>query len=130
MDANETFFKSIPVGWANYGVFSRMLAGIFKIPGPPILVVSLPRSASSWGGEILGNAKNAAYLREPITQTHFARGGKLTLVDVKPNCPSVVYKDAGGLVGCKFLGMPRRFAGRCFKTSIKLPGRICRCPDR
>jgi hypothetical protein len=36
---------------------------------PPVLVLSLPRSGSSWVGETLGYAINALYLREPITQS-------------------------------------------------------------
>ncbi len=34
-----------------------------------LLILSLPRSGSSWVGDILGSANNARYLREPITQT-------------------------------------------------------------
>ena len=35
---------------------------------PPVLVLSLARSGSSWTGEVLGHASNALYLREPVTQ--------------------------------------------------------------
>ena len=36
---------------------------------PAVLVLSLPRSGSSWTGEALGCATDALYLREPITQS-------------------------------------------------------------
>ena len=36
---------------------------------PAVLVLSLPRSGSSWVGESLGCAINALYLREPVTQS-------------------------------------------------------------
>ncbi len=34
-----------------------------------VLILSLPRSGSSWVGETLGKAESVSYLREPITQT-------------------------------------------------------------
>jgi len=54
---------------------------------PPVLVLSLPRSGSSWTGEVLGHASNALYLREPVTQgaaehgdqTFYYRGTVFTL---------------------------------------------------
>ncbi|MCU0285316.1 MAG: sulfotransferase domain-containing protein [Acidobacteria bacterium] len=103
MDANEMFFKSQPIGWAKYGKFSQTLAGLFKTAAPSILVISLPRSGSSWVGEILGSARNALYLREPITQSHFAEGGKITLVDIDPNLHPVNYQHFGHLA---FSGLP------------------------
>lgn len=36
---------------------------------PAVLVLSLPRSGSSWVGEALGCAVDALYLREPVTQS-------------------------------------------------------------
>lgn len=37
---------------------------------PPVVILSMPRSGSSWVGEILGSSSSSLYLREPITQTH------------------------------------------------------------
>jgi hypothetical protein len=53
------------------------LAGLRPTAGPPVLVLSLPRSGSSWVGETLGFAPDALYLREPISQGDplFARLG-------------------------------------------------------
>jgi len=42
----------------------------------PVLILSLPRSGSSWVGEILGTARNAAYLREPLNQTYVQNEGR------------------------------------------------------
>ncbi|WP_448250484.1 sulfotransferase domain-containing protein [Thalassotalea agariperforans] len=39
----------------------------------PILVVSLPRSGSSWVGKVLGSGERALYLREPITRTYLLK---------------------------------------------------------
>lgn len=64
--------NTIPVNWARWGVVSSFLARKLKTAAPPILVFSLPRSGSSWVGEILGNASNALYLREPMTQSNLA----------------------------------------------------------
>lgn len=36
---------------------------------PAVLVLSLPRSGSSWVGGMLGGAPDARYLREPVTQS-------------------------------------------------------------
>jgi hypothetical protein len=103
MDAHEMFFESKPVRWANQGKFSMFLARMFKTSGPPILVVSLPRSGSSWVGEVLGSSKNALYLREPITQSYMAEGGKYTIVDIDPNLSGLRYQYFANLA---FSGVP------------------------
>jgi hypothetical protein len=64
--------SEIPVKWARMGFFSVFLAKKIKTSKPSILILSLPRSGSSWIGEILGSASNALYLREPITQSNLA----------------------------------------------------------
>ena len=58
-----------PVLWANWGRFSEYLAKKIPPQKPPVVVLSMPRSGSSWVGEILGLSPNSLYLREPITQT-------------------------------------------------------------
>lgn len=63
------------VFWARWGLLSRLTAQFWPMRRPPILVLSFPRSGSSWVGETLGTATNACYLREPVTQ------GNVTLVD-------------------------------------------------
>jgi hypothetical protein len=56
---------------------------------PPVLVLSLPRSGSSWVGNLLGCAPDALYLREPVTQSEpkFHRLGTVFRVDR----PELVY---------------------------------------
>lgn len=59
-----------PVLWANYGIISKLLAQRVPTQFPPVLIISIPRSGSSWVGEVLGFSKNSLYLREPVNQTY------------------------------------------------------------
>lgn len=63
-------FPKSPVLWSNWGIFSEFLAKQIKPKYPPVVILSMPRSGSSWVGEILGLSPSSLYLREPITQTH------------------------------------------------------------
>ena len=54
-----------PVRWGRFPGLTGMLARALSPAEPPVLVVSLPRSGSSWVGEVLGAAPDAMYLREP-----------------------------------------------------------------
>ena len=56
--------------WARFGPLSRWIGTAIQPHKPPILVLSLPRSGSSWVGETMGISKNAMYLREPINQSY------------------------------------------------------------
>jgi len=71
-----------PVSWARFGVISKKVARHYKTQVPTILIISLPRSGSSWVGEVLGSAGNALYLREPITQSYQISGGQLDFFEV------------------------------------------------
>ncbi len=62
-------YRKSPVLWANWGPLSRSLANLIKPRSQPVIILSVPRSGSSWVGEILGSSLNSLYLREPITQT-------------------------------------------------------------
>lgn len=64
-----------PVEWVGYGRITSFLAKVLPPKQPPLLILSLPRSGSSWVGEILGSAANALYLREPITQSSMQQLG-------------------------------------------------------
>jgi hypothetical protein len=57
-----------PVPWTRWGIASRWLARLVPPQKPPLLVLSLPRSGSTWVGEIMGYGSRALYLREPVTQ--------------------------------------------------------------
>lgn len=61
------------VTWAQFGPLSRLIVGALKVRRPPVLLISLPRSGSSWVGATLGLSPGALYLREPISQPHLER---------------------------------------------------------
>jgi hypothetical protein len=61
--------------WAKYGFVSHIIGSIIKPMQPSILVLSLPRSGSSWVGETLGVADDAMYLREPMNKFFIAYMG-------------------------------------------------------
>ena len=63
-------YPKSPVLWANWGILSAFLAKRIKPKKPPVLILSMPRSGSSWVGEIMGLSPDSLYLREPITQTY------------------------------------------------------------
>jgi hypothetical protein len=92
-----------PLLWADAGVLSHLLARLLPLNGPPILILSLPRSGSSWVGDTLGNASNAAYLREPLTQSHLAGGGPDSVFDFPASHPPAAYRQAADRT---FAGLP------------------------
>ena len=59
-----------PVLWAHIPAISSRLTARHKALTPPLLIISLPRSGSSWVGQILGLSDTSLYLREPITQEY------------------------------------------------------------
>jgi hypothetical protein len=54
-------------------VRSRLVARLRPFRQPAILLLSYPRSGSSWIGEVLSHSPDLAYLREPVTQPYHAR---------------------------------------------------------
>lgn len=84
---------------------SRFLAQLAPFNAPPILILSYPRSGSSWVGKILAKSTNVAYLREPITQQYiFEHGGRFALVDINKNSSArAIYQKLGDEV---FQGIP------------------------
>jgi hypothetical protein len=91
------------VNWAGLGRASWLLARMIPPLQPALLVLSLPRSGSSWVGGTLGGAKDALYLREPINQTRVARGATETLVEVHPAAPADEYREPAEMA---FAGLP------------------------
>ena len=71
-----------PVGWANGGRIARWAASRSKPEHGPIVIMSLPRSGSSWVGRMLAQAQRVLYLREPINQTVLANTNLSTLFEV------------------------------------------------
>lgn len=69
-----------PVWWMWLGGLGRSLANARHPLSPPVLIISLPRSGSSWVGDTLGASPGALYLREPINQAYTARRSDLPTV--------------------------------------------------
>jgi hypothetical protein len=99
-----------PVPWANLPGLRGWLARQFPTAGPPVLVVSLPRSGSSWVGEELDLSPDALYLREPLTQAYLARvrGTVPVEFEVDPDHPPSAYRAAANAA---FAGLPAFPAG-------------------
>lgn len=55
---------------ANHPLLLRYWNSTFAVSNNPILLVSLPRSGSSWLGEVLAQQHDVRYLREPITSIY------------------------------------------------------------
>ncbi len=83
-----------PVWWARWGPLSAWLGARRPPLSPPTLLLSFPRSGSSWLGETLGQAANALYLREPINLSYQADGGRGTVVEIDPAHPLPSYRLA------------------------------------
>ncbi len=96
------------VWWSRLRPVREYIAARTPLLQPPVLVLSLPRSGSSWVGDVLGAAPDALYLHEPLTQT-FRSGPTL----VEPDDPAVapVYRAAADDA---FAGIPR-FKPRCIR---------------
>jgi hypothetical protein len=79
MNVKNFIYKLLPVRYKYYLLRVWFLLNnprfiFYKYKGfaeelKPILVISLPRSGSSWVGKMLGSAEGTLYLREPITRT-------------------------------------------------------------
>ena len=98
-----------PLGWTRLGGVSMRLAQARPLQGPPVVILSLPRSGSSWVGAVLGQAPNAAYLREPLTQAHLATGHGQPVLPIKGRAVNRTYRAAAHLA---FAGVPRFPPGR------------------
>ena len=58
-----------PVSWVRKAPWTKWLTRVLRTRQPAVMLLSLPRSGSSWAGEALGCATDALYLREPVTQS-------------------------------------------------------------
>lgn len=68
--------------WTKY---NRLLSKFFPFAKSPVLLMSYPRSGSSWVGEMLGHSESIAYLREPINQPCLKKLKQGTLYDPRKN---------------------------------------------
>lgn len=89
--------------WAKWGKLSLILARLNPCLEPAILIVSIPRSGSSWVGSTLGSAKNALYLREPINQSFQIIGTEEPIFFIDSSHAPTVCKHAGDKA---FTGIP------------------------
>lgn len=93
------------VTWARFGPLSTWIAGAWKVRRPPVLLISLPRSGSSWVGATLGLSPGALYLREPISQPHLELHKQRGVVfTIRPDALPEGYQRHADRA---FLGLPR-----------------------
>lgn len=108
------------LSWARLGPVSMFVAKLFKPQAPSLLLLSMPRSGSSWVGETLGRAQNALYLREPINQSCLARFRQIDLD------PLVVYEVDASAVSEAFA----QAAHKAFSGLPAFPPYVVRFPDQ
>ena len=58
---------------------------------PPVLVLGMPRSGTTWLGRTLGDAPNAVYFNEPVSEVHVAEQRRATFFEVDPDNPPPSY---------------------------------------
>jgi hypothetical protein len=73
LKARKKISSNLLLFWVNNSYILHIVKNNFHPITPAILILSLPRSGSSWVGNIVGNSINAMYLREPITQSYKAK---------------------------------------------------------
>jgi hypothetical protein len=83
--------RRLPIRWARGRYTGYWLARRLPFQPPTVLVLSFPRSGSSWVGDTLGRAANAAYLREPINQVLKAQQNTETVFPVEAEAPDPAY---------------------------------------
>jgi hypothetical protein len=62
---------------------NRFVSEKYPFKEPAILILSYPRSGSSWIGQILSTSEDVAYLYEPITRPYLEAEGEYALVDIE-----------------------------------------------
>ena len=84
--------------WSRLGPLGRALAVAIEPRQPPILVLSHPRSGSTWVGNTLGRAGGALYLREPLTQAYVRTKPEGVVLEVSERGPPPSYLKAAAFV--------------------------------
>lgn len=110
-----------PIPWARYGRISQLIARLLPTRPPAVLVLSLGRSGSTWLGSTLGQAADALYLHEPLTQSLLATGGQETNFEIDPANPPRPYRD---WAAAAFAGLP------ALPAPAKSPTRIVRFAEQ
>ncbi len=94
--------RARPGRWTPIPALNRLLALARPTKRPSVFVVSFPRSGSTWVGAVLGKARNALYLREPMTQGDAERDFKPVFELDRGNPP----KSWASAAGAAFTGAP------------------------
>lgn len=76
---------------ARSGRVQLFFARIFPVRWPPILVLGMPRSGTTWVGRTLGDASRALYFNEPVSEVHVAEHHRATFFEVDPDNPPDTY---------------------------------------
>jgi hypothetical protein len=98
-----------PVRWARYGRASLWLAQALRPLQPPVLVLSLGRSGSTWVAQMLGEAPDALLLDEPMNRGVIAHGVAYhSQIEAAPAEPPEVYQRQADLAfaGCPTFAYP------------------------
>jgi hypothetical protein len=91
----KSYYLKTLISWVRYQLIRDVVRKNHRPIPPAILILSLPRSGSSWVGDILGSSDNAMYLREPVTQGYKANNKDVgTVFKIDPSDPPVDYKEA------------------------------------
>jgi hypothetical protein len=96
--------ERMPIRWAKLGVLARVIGNVVRMMEPSVLLISLPRSGSSWIGHILGSAPDAAYLREPVSRSYVPPERGRAVFEVDCNNPPVAYRKVADVA---FASVPR-----------------------
>ncbi len=91
------------LNWGRLGGLSVLAARTVRTRSPAVLILSLPRSGSSWVGDTLGHAADAMYLREPLTQSGLLTRGEWVFEADPSGLPSRYWETADAA----FAGVPR-----------------------
>ncbi len=81
------------VAWASNPLGTFFGTHLRPMQKPPVLLISFPRSGSSWIGQLLATASNAAYLHEPINRSCRDANRPLASGDT-PECNPVAMRTA------------------------------------
>jgi len=69
----------------NFLLKSTLISKIFPFPSPTALMISYPRSGSSWIGDVINTSPGIAFLREPISQSFSSTYNVVSIFEVSNN---------------------------------------------
>ena len=115
--------RALHTGWGRWGPLSAVLARAVRPSGRPVLIVSLPRSGSSWLGAVLSAAPTALYLREPVSERRRAAGAPHTVVPIDPSRLDPIVAAASALAFAGIPAFPRGVLAAPRRWSLHRRGR-------